>query len=92
MNKKDTKKFFDDLIKKVESMTREDFQKIENEKSDFFSSLKNIKLNDDNFRLLELGTSLEPELLYSEYHNINFVSNQIILEVVCAEEKLYLAA
>ena len=92
MNKKDTKKFFDDLIRKVESMTREDFQKIENEKSDFFSSLKNIKLNDDNFRLLELGTSLEPELLYSEYHNINFVSNQIILEVVCAEEKLYLAA
>lgn len=35
MNKKDTKKFFDDLIRKVENMTCEDFQKIEREKSDF---------------------------------------------------------
>lgn len=92
MNKKDTKEFFDDLIRKIESMTREDFQKIEREKSDFFSSLENLKLDDDNFRLLELENLFEPEFFPSEYHSAKSSSAQVILEAGYTEEKLYLAA
>jgi len=39
--KKETKDFFDELNHKISKMTPEDFQKIEETKSDFFLRIKN---------------------------------------------------
>ena len=64
MGKVKTKDFFDILIGKIQKMTHEDFQEIENRKSEFFSSLKDMELNDDNFRLLEIVEPINKKEIY----------------------------
>lgn len=92
MNKKETNDFFDALLNKIESMTREDFLEIERRKPDFFSNLKNLESGEENFRLLEIEALFEPEFFPSEYQSVKSIFDQLILDASYTDEELYLAA